>query len=172
MESGVSKDMAGTPKRCGTQLFSGADCPSTGYCLAATRARLARPLHWLPGLHPACKPGREYTCLHLPLPVLPETGIRHALICWRNDFISSKAATALQVDAVEFYKERIQALADAITKGSQHLLSDPEATLPAAFVTFNTRTAQVLPCRPDAASLTVSSPGIRLKPMQQAAWLQ
>lgn len=51
-----------------------------------------------------------------------------------------------QVDAVEFYKERIQALADAITKGSQHLLSDPEANLPAAFVTFKTRTAQVLHC--------------------------
>lgn len=45
---------------------------------------------------------------------------------------------------MEFYKERIQALADAITKGSQHLLSDPEANLPAAFVTFKTRSAQVL----------------------------
>ena len=59
--------------------------------------------------------------------------------------VSSPAPiTAIQVDAVEFYKERIQALADAITKGSQHLLSDPEANLPAAFVTFKTRTAQVL----------------------------
>ena len=51
-----------------------------------------------------------------------------------------------QVDAVEFYKERIQALADAITKGSEHPLRDPESTLPAAFVTFKTRTAQVLHC--------------------------
>ena len=49
-----------------------------------------------------------------------------------------------QVDALEFYKERIQALADAIKKGSDHLLRDPDATLPAAFVTFKTRTAQVL----------------------------
>ena len=48
-----------------------------------------------------------------------------------------------QVDALEFYKERIQALADAIKKGSDHLLRDPDATLPAAFVTFKTRTAQV-----------------------------
>lgn len=54
--------------------------------------------------------------------------------------------TVLQVDAVEFYKERIQALADAITKGSEHLLRDPESTLPAAFVTFKTRTAQVQRC--------------------------
>ncbi len=44
---------------------------------------------------------------------------------------------------MEFYKERIQALADAIAKGSQHLLSDPDSNLPAAFVTFKTRTAQV-----------------------------
>ena len=47
------------------------------------------------------------------------------------------------MDAVEFYKERIQALADAIAEGSQHLLSDPDSNLPAAFVTFKTRTAQV-----------------------------
>ena len=48
-----------------------------------------------------------------------------------------------KVDALEFYRERIQALADAIKRGSEHLLRDPDATLPAAFITFKTRTAQV-----------------------------
>ena len=64
--------------------------------------------------------------------------------CPCGSVISQIISTTLQVDAVEFYKERIQALAEAITRGSEHLLSDPEATLPAAFVTFKTRTAQVL----------------------------
>lgn len=50
------------------------------------------------------------------------------------------------MDALEFYRERIQALADAIKRGSEHLLSDPDATLPAAFITFKTRTAQVRDC--------------------------
>ena len=75
---------------------------------------------------------------------------------------SQAISAALQVDAVDFYKERIQALAEAITRGSQHLLSDPESTLPAAFVTFKTRTAQVLrfvlPLPFDCRSCRATSP--------------
>lgn len=47
------------------------------------------------------------------------------------------------MDELEFYQERIQALASAIKKGSEHLLRNPDATLPAAFVTFTSRTSQV-----------------------------
>ena len=47
------------------------------------------------------------------------------------------------MDELEFYQERIQALAGAIKKGAEHLLRNPDATLPAAFVTFTSRASQV-----------------------------
>lgn len=68
---------------------------------------------------------------------------------------------SVQVDALEFYRERIQALADAIKAGSEQLLRNPDSTLPAAFVTFKTRTAQVT--RPWPGGLNKVLPGHHLK---------
>ena len=49
----------------------------------------------------------------------------------------------LQDDKVEFYRARLQDLVRAIRAATEELRRDPEAALPAAFVTFHTRAAQV-----------------------------
>jgi hypothetical protein len=48
-----------------------------------------------------------------------------------------------QEDKVEFDRARLQDLVGAIRAATEELRRDPEAALPAAFVTFHTRAAQV-----------------------------
>ncbi len=48
------------------------------------------------------------------------------------------------MDALQFYVERMQELVRQIRAARERLRDEPESALPAAFVTFRTRTAQVL----------------------------
>ena len=61
---------------------------------------------------------------------------------WLKRRLSARLHGVPQVDELEFYRDRIQALAGAIKGASEHLLRNPDATLPAAFVTFTSRTSQ------------------------------